>query len=221
NAVSVTVNPSVVVSITSGADFVENANSNPIGIVGSRFTAGTATYVWLLNNVATTLTGSFTVDSNGSFSVSNQTSAQFNNYGNSTGGNPTGGRGYWRLKVTQGGVDYLSNQIYAIDTLPACTISPATASIGGNVTITVSTTKFFANDVITYSWQKDSVDIANTASDRTWSQNSGNAFAGYSYAWTVTSSQFASTPYLGAGTYRIRLRFQGLTIYSNAITISA
>lgn len=219
NEIAVIVNPDVGVVIDSGAAFVENANSNPITITGRYFAAGSVTYTWLLNDTATTLTGTFTADSTGGFTVS-QNSSQFYNYGNSTGGNPEGGRGYWKLKLTQAGIDYYSNAIYAMDLMPAATLSPNTISItsGGNITVGIN--RFRVGDVITFTWVKAGVELTSTAINQTYAQNTGNAFAGYSYSYTVAANQFANSPY-GAGTYKIKAQRQGAIVYSPEITVTA
>lgn len=214
NTIAVTLSPQVSLAIASTQSgdtsfFVVDGQTYEFAIQGAYFAPGTIDFSWLRNGTPATqttspgvtvpITGTVTAGDNGSFTLNRSTSkGTFTSAYDSTDKS-----GLYKLRFTQGSVSVDSDVIYGQNKPGSVGANPTTASITTASTITVNIAGFAVGDGLTVTWLKDGVEI--TASQHTYANNTGNSFNGYYYSFTVSSTMFASTPFSGAGTYRLRV----------------
>lgn len=97
---------------------------------------------------------------------------------------------------------------------PTVALSPATASITQNTTITYTLTGFTPNASVPIQWVKDGTPV--TGGSGTLTTDAQGTVTG-----TFRADVFAATPYNGAGSYILRATSGSTTINSNAITVTS
>lgn len=215
NAVSVILVPKVSLAITATQSgdlsfFVVDGQTYEFSIQGNYFVPGAATFVWYRGSSPATvspspgtnnpITGSLTVGSNGSFTLNKSTSnATF-----TSAYDTTNKEGVYKIRITQNGVSYESNTIQGAHKASSIGL-PSSLSMSGGGSAAVTITGFSVGDTLTTIWLKDGVELAGTTTQHTYAENGGNSFIGFNYAFSVPASAFASSPYGGAGSYKLKV----------------
>lgn len=216
NAVAVTLAPQVTLNIsaTQSGDlsfFVVDGQTYEFSIQGSFFVPGPATFTWFRgDNPATVspspgvnnaITGSLTVGSNGTFTLNKATSsATFTSYYDSTNK-----EGSYRIRISQDGIDTFSNTIYGANKVSSIGFSPTSVSQAATSNVIVTIGGFAVGQALTTVWTRNGIELAGTTQQHTYTENGGNSFNGFWYQFTIPASSFASSPYGGTGTYRLKV----------------
>lgn len=216
NAVAVTIAPQVALSITATQSgdlsfFVVDGQTYEFAINGSNFTPGSGTFTWFKGDNPATIspspgtnnpiTGSVSIDSNGNFTLNRASSS-----GTFSGGVDSSSReGSYRIRITKDGVNTFSNAVYGAHKACSIGFSPTAISMAGTTPVLVTISGFTVGTIINTVWLRNGVELAGTSQQHTYSENGGNSFNGFYYQFSVPAANFASSPYGGAGTYKLKV----------------
>jgi hypothetical protein len=209
NEITISIPAQIVATLPSGVTTASTASATAITITGRYFARSGSipiSYSWLRadNTVVFTSSGNNTINVvNNTFTL-NLTAAQLQN--------ATTGNYKLRLYLDHTGTTpYFSNEISVTVNNPSTvTISPTSANVFGGTThtFTVTLAHFTNGTVLNTVWQREGVDLANTATTRTF-----NPASGTSLSYSVQSSTF----YNGSlGNYRLKVTTpSGQILFSN------